>query len=96
MATHRSALKTQRQAEKRRQRNTHVKSGLKTLTKRVMAAVEERDAEAARKVLATASRALARAASKGVIHRNNAARRISRLTRQVSALASPGAPRTAS
>ncbi len=48
--------------------------------------MEQKDAKAASDTLSTATRALAKAASKGVIHRNAAARKIARLSRAVHAL----------
>ena len=61
--------------EKARQRNKAVKSELKTATKRVQAAIEAGDADAARAAALAASRLLDKAASKGVIHASQAANR---------------------
>jgi small subunit ribosomal protein S20 len=91
VANHPAALKRHRQSEKRRLRNRGIKSRLRHLVREVRAAVSARDPDAAVKSLATAGRALDKAATKGVLHRRNAARRISRLARAVSAL-QPGAP----
>ena len=84
MANHPSALKRHRQSEKRRVRNRSVKSKLKNLVRQVREAVNGSNAEASTKSFATAARALDKAVSKGVLHRNNASRRISRLARAVS------------
>ena len=81
MANHRSALKRIRSAEKRRQRNRVVRGSARTSVKKARTLIEQKrwdDADAA--VLAAVS-ALDKAARKGVIHKNNAARRKSRLLR---------------
>ena len=88
MATHKSALKRQKQDEKRSRRNVHIRSTLKTLTKRVRVAVEAKDIDKARTSLAEAILAIDKAKSKGVIHRNTASRKISRLTKRVNSLQS--------
>jgi small subunit ribosomal protein S20 len=84
VANHPSALKRHRQSEKRRVRNRSVKSKLKNLVRQVREAVNGNSPEASAKSFATAARALDKAVSKGVLHRNNASRRISRLARAVS------------
>lgn len=86
MATHKSALKRQRQNEKKRARNVHIRSTLKTVVKRVRLAVEAKDVEKARTALAEAIPAINKAKSKGVIHGNTASRKVSRLTRLVNSL----------
>jgi small subunit ribosomal protein S20 len=88
LATHKSALKRQKQDEKRSQRNVHLRSTLKTLIKRVRLAVEAKDIDKARTALAEAIRAIDQAKSKGVIHRNTASRKVSRLTKRVNSLQS--------
>lgn len=67
--------------EKAHQRNRAVKSELKTAIKKVHAAVEVGDAEAAKAAALVASRLLDRAASKGVIHASQAANRKSGITK---------------
>ena len=86
MATHKSAEKRHRQSEKRRVRNHALKSQLRTLVKRVLTAVEKKDASAAETELRVAARALDKAVTKGVLHRNNASRRLSRLTLRLNSL----------
>jgi small subunit ribosomal protein S20 len=86
VATHKSAVKRQKQDEKRSQRNVHIRSTLKTLIKRVRVAVEAKDIDNARTALAEAIRGIDRAKSKGVIHRNTASRKVSRLTKRVNSL----------
>ena len=87
-----SALRQHKQSEKRRTRNHGVKSALRTQVKRVLALVDKKDATA-KDALKAAYRLLDRAVSKGVIHKNNAARHKSRLAARVNALASAPAPK---
>ena len=89
MATHKSALKRQKQNEKRSLRNVHIRSTLKTLIKKVRLAVEANDIDKARTALAEAIPAIDKAKSQGVIHRNTASRKVSRLTKRVNSLQSP-------
>jgi small subunit ribosomal protein S20 len=86
LATHLSAIKRARQAEKRRVRNLHIKTTVKSAVKRVRAAVERKDVEGAQKALSKAIPLIERAHSQGVFHKNTTARKISRLTREVNAL----------
>jgi small subunit ribosomal protein S20 len=86
VAQHASALKRHRQSEKRRARNKGLKTQLRHIVRSVRASVEKKDPKDAAATLATASKALSKAASKGVIHRNAAARKIARLSRAVHAL----------
>ena len=86
MANIKSQIKRIRTNEKRRQRNLAVKSELKTLVRRTREAVEAGDKAAAIEALRIASRKLDKAVSKGVIHRNQAANRKSKLARRVQSL----------
>ncbi len=86
MANHKSALKRNRQNQKKNLRNKHVRSTLRTFIKRVREAVEGKDATVAKEALAAAIPVIDGAASKGVIHRANASRNVSRLTRLVNTL----------
>lgn len=86
MANHASALKRHRQSVKRNLRNVSVKSNIKTAVKRVREAIEEGKPDEAKTTLATVSALLDKAAGAKVLHRNNASRKISRLTRQVNAI----------
>ena len=86
MATHRSAEKRDRKNKKRKARNTAVKSQTKTEIKKVLAAVEGKDAESSEKALKSAIKVIKKAASKGVYHKNNASRKVSRLTKKVASL----------
>lgn len=72
--------------EKRRLRNKAVKSELKTHVRRVREAISAGDKEAAASALQAAGRKLDKAASKGVIHQNQAAQRKSKLAKQVAGL----------
>lgn len=84
---HPSAVKRNRQNKARNERNTMLRSALRTTIRRVTSAVSRNDAAAAQAELPVAVRALGKASTKGIIHKNQAARRISRLTRKVAALA---------
>ena len=86
MATHPSAEKRDRQNKKRKIRNTAVKSETKTEIKKVLAAVDEQDRDSSEKALKSAIKVIKKAASKGVYHKNNASRKVSRLTKKVNAL----------
>ena len=89
MATHISAQKRARQSEKKRLRNAALKSLLKTSARKVVLAVEGKNVEEARKALARAVPVIQKIASKKVIHKKTAARKISRLARKVNTLTSP-------
>ena len=86
MAHHASAQKRMRQGEKRRARNRQNVSQLKTQVKKLRAAIAEGNAEAAKQLLPATVGEIDKAAKKGVVHDNAAARYKSRLTRKVSAL----------
>ena len=86
MARHKSAEKRSRQNEKRRMRNTSVKSNIKTHVKSVLSATETKDKKGSETTLAAAIPAIAKAASKGVFHKKTASRKISKLTKKVNAL----------
>ena len=86
MANIKSQIKRIRTNEKARLRNKAVKSELKTQVRHVREAVAAGNKETAADALAAASRQLDKAASKGVIHLNQAANRKSALAKQVAAL----------
>lgn len=88
MTTHVSAQKRARQSEEKRLRNAALKSLLKTSAKKVLLAVEEKNVEEARKALAHAVPIIQKIASKKVIHKKTASRKISRLARKVNTLTS--------
>lgn len=81
-----SAEKRVRITSKRSLRNASLRSALRTTVKKFEVAVSSNDAEQARLALAIATRALDKAASKGIIHRNNASRKKSRLTRRYNGM----------
>lgn len=87
MAHHASALKQMRQSQKRRARNRRNQSQFKTQLKKLRDAISSGDAEAAKKLLPQTVGQIDKAAKKGVVHDNAAARHKSRLTRRVTALA---------
>ena len=74
-----SAKKRVRQAERNRQRNKHFMSGMRTCVKNVLKAIEAGDKDLAQSSYAKAVSALDATASKGLIHKNKAARHKSRL-----------------
>ncbi len=89
MARHISALKRTRQNEKRRLRNQMRKTRVKNMVREVRQAVAQQKPEEAQAALQKAIPVIARVAGKGTLHWRTAARKISRLTKQVQALSSP-------
>jgi small subunit ribosomal protein S20 len=83
VASHKSAIKRQKQALKKQEKNRSVKSMLKTLAKKVEQAVEAKSADSAKDALVRAMKAYDKAASAGIIHRTTASRKISRLSTKV-------------
>jgi small subunit ribosomal protein S20 len=88
MANIKSAMKRIRTSEKRRIRNAAVRSAVRGSVKVARTAIEGGQAAQARETLQRTIQTLDKAVTKGVIHKNTAARRKSRLTRQLNALAS--------
>ena len=88
MATHKSAIKRNRQNVKRQLINQMRKTRIKNLTKEVLSAVESGDREAAQDALNKAVPVIQRAASRGTLHQNTANRKISRLSKQVNTIPS--------
>jgi len=86
LARHLSALKRARQNEKRRLRNQSRKTRVKHAVRDVRQAVAQNNPEEAQAALQKAIPVIARVAGKGTLHWRTAARKISRLTRQVKAL----------
>jgi small subunit ribosomal protein S20 len=87
VANIKSQIKRIKTNEKARLRNKSVKSSLKTAVRKYREAAEAGDAAAAATLMRDASRALDKAASKGVIHANQAANRKSAMARQTAGLA---------
>lgn len=90
MANTASAEKRHRQSQLSNQRNRARKSALRTAIKKVRAAVEAGDSATAKKLLPETLSLLDRTASRGVIHRNQAARSKSRLTKAVDGVSNAG------
>jgi small subunit ribosomal protein S20 len=91
VAHHRSAKKRIRQTAKRTAMNRSRVSRIKTFVRKVEVAVAKGDYDGARSAFAAAEPEIRRGVSKGVLHLNTAARKISRLSRRVKALGSPQA-----
>ena len=84
MANIKSAKKRILVAEKRAARNKSIRSRVKTAVKKVYAAIEAKDKDAAAAALKNATSELSRAVSKGVYHKNTSSRKISRLSQAVN------------
>lgn len=81
-----SAIKRARQTEKRNIRNRVERTKIRGVVKAVETAVRGKDKEASAGALLTAVKTISSATPKGIIHKNNAARKISRLTKKVNAV----------
>ena len=79
MATHKDAMKRHRQNLKRRDRNRYYKSSMRTLIKKFRLALEEGSLDEAKALLFQNVKLIQKVAQKGVIHKNQASRRVSRL-----------------
>ncbi len=86
MANIKSQIKRNKQNEKRHERNKAVKTGLKTAVRKFREAAEAGDKSAASSLGNDACRKLDKAASKGVIHKNQAANRKSSIAKAVAGL----------
>ena len=86
MANHKSAIKRARQSEERRVRNRSCKTRIKNVIRGLDEALAGKAPEKAAEELKKAVSVIAVAASRGVIHKNTASRKISRLTRRVNAV----------
>lgn len=82
-----SAEKRVRVTANRTLRNASLKSALRTTVKKFETTLAQSDIEQARLALGLATRALDKAATKGIIHRNTASRKKSRLTRRFNSVA---------
>ena len=91
MANTKAAEKQIRQNERRRDRNRWFISRSRTFIKKTLKAIDSGDLDAARAAFVDAQSALDTAAEKGIIHKNNAARRKSRLAQRIKAAAQPTA-----
>ncbi len=81
MANHKSAAKRAKQNENRRLRNKAIKSATKTAIKKVLSASET--GENSEALFCSAQSQISKAAKKGVLHKNTAARKISRLAKTI-------------
>ncbi len=87
MANIKSAKKRVLVNKTKADRNKAIKSGVKTAIKKVHAAIAANDSEAAKAALHAATVAIDKATTKGVYHKSNASRKVSRLTLAVNKLA---------
>ena len=87
MANIKSAKKRVLVNRKKAERNKSIKSAVKTSIRKVEAAIEAKDKEAASAALLNAISTIDKAASKGVYHKNTCARKVSRLTKAVNGIA---------
>lgn len=69
------------------ERNKAIKSGVKTAVKKVYAAIEAKDQEAAKAALLNATSVIDKATRKGVYHKNTSARKVSRMSKAVNEMA---------
>lgn len=88
--THKSTIRRARQAERRHERNRAAVNTVKTLIKKVQSAVAGKKVDEAKTSLLEATSVIEKAVSKGVLHRNTASRRISRLALRVNSLSGSG------
>jgi small subunit ribosomal protein S20 len=84
VANHKSAEKRNRQNKIRNARNAHIRSTMRSFVKKLRIAIAEGDTETANAVLQKAIPYIDKAASKGVIHKATASRKIGRLAKLVS------------
>jgi small subunit ribosomal protein S20 len=78
-----SAAKRHKQSIKRKIRNRHIRSTVKTAVKEVRSALSESEAGKAGETLSVAVSVIARAGSKGVLHKKTVARKVARLSKAV-------------
>ena len=87
MANIKSAKKRILVSERNAEKNKAIKTGVKTAVKKVRTAVEANDQKAAQEALVNATTTIEKACSKGVYHKNTAARKVSRLAQAVNKMA---------
>jgi len=88
LANHKSAEKRNRQNQLQRLRNRSNKSKMKGVVKKVLEALEQKSGDQAQEALKAAIPVIEKTAVKGSIHKKNASRKVSRLTKRVNALLS--------
>jgi small subunit ribosomal protein S20 len=81
-----SAIKKNRQSQKRNDRNTKVRSALRTSIKNLLVSISEKDLNKSNELLKAAIKSLDKAATKDVIHRKTASRNVSKLSKKVHQL----------
>lgn len=87
MANIKSAKKRILVNQTKADRNKAAKSGVKTAIKKVYSVIESGDKEAAKAELLSATKTIEMAATKGIYHKNNAARKVSRISKAVNKMA---------
>jgi len=85
LANHKSAIKRNRQSQVKRLRNRANRSKMKNVIKDVEVAMEEQSVDKTKEALKVAIPIIARTAVKGAMHKKNASRKVSRLTKRVNA-----------
>jgi small subunit ribosomal protein S20 len=83
---HKSAIKRHRQSVKRHARNQIIRTHVRHAVRDLREIIDRKDVATAETKLRSVMTTVQQAVTKGVLHRNNAARRISRLSRQIAAL----------
>jgi len=86
MANHKSSLKRIRQTEKKTERNRFYKTRLKNIVKAVHASIDEGNKETATEAMKVANTQIHKFVSKGILKKETAARKVSRLQKAVNAL----------
>ncbi|RJR26254.1 MAG: 30S ribosomal protein S20 [Desulfobacteraceae bacterium] len=89
MANHKSALKRARQNDVKRVRNKAAKTRVRSAVKEIRSAVAENQVEKVAQAFPSVVSTIQRTASKGTIHKRNAARKVSRLARQINKATAP-------
>ena len=84
MANHKSAIKRHKQSLRNAARNRTMRTRIKNVIKDVRTAIQQQDSDAAKTALVRATSVMDRAATKGVVHWKNAARKVSRLSKAVN------------
>jgi len=86
MANHKSSLKRIRQTAKRTERNRYYRTRLKNIVKEVRTAIDAGDKEEASKAMTVANQQIHKFVSKGILKKETASRKVSRLAKAVNAL----------
>ena len=86
MANHKSAAKRARQSVGKSARNSHTKKTIRTIEKKLRTAISAKKTEEANSFLREFTKKIDKAAQKGILHTNNAARKVGRLAKQVQVL----------